>query len=265
MKKKVLFLLAISSLFGADFPNGLCSQVVDKQVISICYDYNVKGAKYVKYTIDGKNVNQVNIKKRPRFYDEKTIPMRYRTKYADYTYAIGSEDCGGNFDANTKMNLEDCKISYDRGHLAPDADFDYDVKVLRKVYTMANIIPQVSIVNQKTWTKVERYERQVASKLGTLNVVTGVEYSNLKNHLVKKPLSLIKNHHKWKKNKIYKYYKQAKALDKKNIIIPTAFWKHYTGPNGFEKCFYYKNEMVDYKQDTLRTHQVDCSEISNLL
>jgi len=77
----------------------------------------------------------------------------------------------------------------------------------------------------------------------------------MNNYLVKKPLSLIKDSYKWKRNKIIKYYKQAKALRKKRIVIPTAFWKHFTGPGGFEKCFYYKNKLVDYKKDRLRDHE----------
>jgi len=51
-----------------------CNKIIDKQVYTICYDYNAKGAKYVAYTLDGAKVNAVNIKKRSSFYTEKNLP-----------------------------------------------------------------------------------------------------------------------------------------------------------------------------------------------
>ena len=60
-----------------------------------------------------------SIKKRPSFYTEKNLKKKYRSHTRDYTHS-----------------------GYDRGHLANDASFDYDKKIVRKTYTMANIIPQ---------------------------------------------------------------------------------------------------------------------------
>jgi len=50
-----------------------CDQIIDKQVFTICYDYKMKAAKYVAYTLDGNKVNVANIKKRPSFYTEKNL------------------------------------------------------------------------------------------------------------------------------------------------------------------------------------------------
>lgn len=43
---------------------------------------------------------------------------------------------------------------------------------------MSNIIPQVLIVNRRTWIKAEKIERQLASKLGSVSVLNGVVYSS---------------------------------------------------------------------------------------
>ena len=67
------------------------------------------------------------------------MKKRYRSHSRDYTHS-----------------------GYDRGHLANDASFDYDMKIVRKTYTMANIIPQAPMVNRKTWIKAEKLERSVA-------------------------------------------------------------------------------------------------------
>ena len=122
-----------------------CDQIIDKQVFTICYDYKMKGAKYVAYTLDGSLVNAVNIQKRSSFYTEKNLQKKYRSHTNDYTHT-----------------------GYDRGHLANDASFDYSEKVVRKTYTMANIILQAPNVNRRTWIKAEKLERKVALVLVVL-------------------------------------------------------------------------------------------------
>lgn len=137
-----------------DFINNRnCDQIIDKGTLKICYDYKMKGATYVGYTLQGDLVNAVNIKKRPRFYEEKRIPKQYRSTNSDYSHS-----------------------GYDRGHIKSDADCDNSLKSLKKCYTFANIIPQVPTVNRRTWIKAEKYERKVAYKLGFATVINGVEY-----------------------------------------------------------------------------------------
>ena len=119
----LLTLLLFSTLQATNLNNYIndanCDQIIDKQVFTICYNYKMKGAKYVSYTLDGNKVNVINIKKRNSFYTEKNLPKKYRSHNKDYTHS-----------------------GYDRGHLANDASFDYSKKVVRKTYSMANIIPQ---------------------------------------------------------------------------------------------------------------------------
>jgi endonuclease G len=141
--------------------------------------------------------------------------MKYRTKYSDYTgYA---ED-------------------WNRGHfIASDADFDYDEKALLKTYTMANIIPQSALVNQKTWTKVERYGRMLAQKLGYVNSISIAKYEN--------PNQEINN----------------------KIIIPTKLYRIYFNNDvKYERCFKYDNVLdVDYKNDKLKNHEIDCKQLKS--
>jgi len=70
-----LFTTALDATNLSDYINKKnCSQIIDKQVYTICYDYKAKGAKYVAYTLDGALVNAVNVKKRSSFYTEKKMP-----------------------------------------------------------------------------------------------------------------------------------------------------------------------------------------------
>jgi len=132
-----------------------CDQIIDKQVFTIYYDYKMKAAKYVAYTLDGDKVNVANIKKRPSFYTEKNLKKKYRATNKDYK---GS--------------------GYDKGHLANHSSFDYNKKILAKTYTLANIIPQAPKVNRYTWIKAEKLERKVAKGLKEVSVINGVIYSS---------------------------------------------------------------------------------------
>lgn len=230
-----------------------CDKIIHKKLpnagyeIYICYSYDVNGPLFTKYKILGDKVNEANIKKRPRFYREKSLPREYQVSPRDYTYST---------DSNTKTQ------SFDRGHLAPDADFDYDKKDLLKVYTMANIVPQVSNFNRRVWVKPEKYERLVASKLDSVNILTGSLYEDLANHLVKKDLSNIPSSKKWSDSKKRKFAKYAKQLEDKNIVIPSKMYKIlYNREHKFNRCFLYPN--IDYKNKStkMKTYVIDCKEL----
>jgi len=220
LKIGITLFIIQSSLFASnnisvnDFINKKeCNQIIDKQLYKICYSYKYKGALSGWVTLKKENVNKVNIKKRPRFYSEKTIAMKYRTKYKDYT-GYGRK--------------------WNRGHfIVADADFDYDKKALNKAYTMANIIPQSAKVNQRTWIKVERYGRMLATRLGYINSISIAKYKD-------------------ESNKI-----------KNNIVIPSTLYRiYYNNEAKFLKCFKYENKLnINYKADKLKDHLIDCNSL----
>jgi endonuclease G len=200
-----------------NFINDLrCDQVLEKEFstgtfLSICYDYTYKSAKYVAYTLDGTLVNSVDIDDRPSFYTEPEIPREYQIFYSDY---INS--------------------GYDRGHLAPDADFDYNEEDLKVIYTLANIIPQDPNVNRYFWIKAEYQERLVAATLGELNVINGVVFDE---------------------NPTY--------IGENGIAVSKGFWKIlYNDEKEFRQCYYYDNFVLfDADEDTLDKHLVDCNTL----
>lgn len=220
MKKIILttilaFALNINATELSDFVDTKkCDQIIDKQLYQICYSYEYKGALSGWVKLDGKTVDSTNnIKKRPSFYSESNLKMEYRTKNKDYN-GYGKD--------------------WNRGHfVVADADFDYDKKALSKAYTMTNIIPQSATVNQKTWTKVERYGRTLAKKFGYINSISIAKYEN--------PNHKIGN----------------------NIVIPSKLYRiYYNTEAKFEKCFKYDNVLnVDYKNDKLRNHEINCNNI----
>jgi len=105
-----------------------CDQILENGgYFKTCYNYKMKGANFVAYTLNKNNIDRGNIKKRPEFYEDKNIPKRYRSHKNDYI-------------KNRYKN--------DRGHLAPDAAFDSSQRSLKSVYVMSNIIPQHNTLNR---------------------------------------------------------------------------------------------------------------------
>jgi endonuclease G len=189
-----------------------CNQIIDKEFFEICYNYSLKVATSVAYTLEGDLVNELNIKDRPNFYEELSIDEKYRAKDSDYR---GS--------------------GFDRGHLAPDASFDWSQESLEATYSLANIIPQVPEVNRYGWAKLEQYARDKAVDLGKIEVINVVEYD---------------------KNK-------TKYIGKDNIGVSSGFYKILINQDeSYQECFYYKNDVnISKKDDNISQHKLNCNRI----
>lgn len=73
-------------------------------------------------------------------------------------------------------NAEDYSGSgYDRGHMAPAADFNFDRRALSETYLYSNVCPQLPSFNRGAWADVEREVRLLAAS-GTVHVLTWPEY-----------------------------------------------------------------------------------------
>jgi len=241
---KIFLLILISiKLFSLELKIE-CDQVINNGVINICYNYSAKSPNYVKYKLSPKSNTKQSIKKRPRFYRDKHIPKKYSVSPNDYIYVT---------DSKTK------KLNFDRSHLAPDADFDYDYKTLLKVYTMANIVAMRSEVNRGIWLEKEERERSLVSKYNNLNIISGALYEDNDLFLVKKDISEIiklkeKRYHRKLSNKeiekiTKKYKKYDRKLRKKHILIPTKLFKIIKGRN-FQECYLVdnlKNKLISDK------------------
>ncbi|MBX7226676.1 MAG: DNA/RNA non-specific endonuclease [Chitinophagales bacterium] len=62
---------------------------------------------------------------------------------------------------------------YDRGHMAPSADFRWSLKALSESYFYSNMSPQVPELNRGAWSKLENQGREWALDCGELFVITG--------------------------------------------------------------------------------------------
>lgn len=71
-------------------------------------------------------------------------------------------------------SLSDYKgTGYDRGHLAPAADFSYDEFALSQTFYMSNMSPQDASFNRGVWKKLEEQVRKWSMEDSDIYVVTG--------------------------------------------------------------------------------------------
>lgn len=69
------------------------------------------------------------------------------------------------------------KTGFDKGHLAPAADFTYSEETMQNSFYMSNISPQVPGCNRGIWKRLEQQVRNWARKEGRICVITGPIFS----------------------------------------------------------------------------------------
>lgn len=119
--------------------------------LEICFDTRTRTPVYVLERLSTKieTVPKSKRRRRPHFVEETRLPEIYRSRNSHYH---GS--------------------GYDRGHMAPAADFSAENN-LQDTFVLTNTCPQVPALNRKLWSRLEHWVRQVAARHETTIVVTG--------------------------------------------------------------------------------------------
>jgi len=133
------------------------NQRIRRKIYKLEYNYEFKSTPYLWYRLSKNKINKGNIKERMEFREDPLIPLEYRSK-----------------------NIYYLETGYDKGHLAPDASFDYNLKTLKETYFLSNVIPQKPKLNRQLVKTIEKYERLVTKKLGYLYVVCLNKYEDNK-------------------------------------------------------------------------------------
>jgi len=79
--------------------------------------------------------------------------------------------------AGEGASLEDyVRSGFDRGHLAPAGDMP-TLSAQAESFSLANIVPQNRVLNRGLWADIEESTRRLATRRGSIFVVTGVIFS----------------------------------------------------------------------------------------
>lgn len=130
-------------------PVGTDGQVIQRDGFTLSYDEDWEQAEWVAYVLERKNLQQ-KWSERPRNF--KSDPLVTTKSATDNDYR-GS--------------------GYDRGHLAPFADFAWSERLGKETFFLSNISPQARQFNQGVWRELEELTRDWANRFKRLYIVTG--------------------------------------------------------------------------------------------
>ncbi len=137
-------------------------ELVVHSAMALAYDEDYEMARWVTHVIS-KDVANGNTS---RTNDFRADPLVSTGTAGEADYFLKYED------ENKNMTYDG--FGYDRGHLAPSADFRWSPKALSESYYYSNMSPQLAEFNRDAWADLEGSIRQYAIQFDVnLFVVTG--------------------------------------------------------------------------------------------
>lgn len=132
-----------------------------KQLVSVCHEgyavgYNAQ-TKTPAWVIESLSRDSLAIKQKAErddsFQPDPSIPLSISATVQDYS-----------------------RSGYDRGHMAPAADFAASQDLMHESFYFTNMVPQNSNLNRGAWAKLEANVRYWAKQYDGVYVVTGPIY-----------------------------------------------------------------------------------------
>jgi len=114
-------------------------------------------------------------------YSEKfQQPLRvdYEVLCYEKVYSRKGMDFRGYVGVNTSDNSDYRKNVWDKGHIAPAADFNCDRDNLRTTFSYLNCALQHEGLNRGPWKDLERYERTLLKRYGKVMVTVIIHFDN---------------------------------------------------------------------------------------
>ena len=144
-------------------------------------------------------------------YSEKLkepLWVKYLVKCPEGSASRSGMDFYTNDSVITSTNVDYAHNEYDKGHMAPAADFNCTTEMLKQTFSYLNCALQNQYLNRGVWRLLEAYERELA-KVDSVNVKIVVVFD--KNSVVLPsgahvPSGFYKIITLTKANKIIKYY-----------------------------------------------------------
>ncbi|MGM8361493.1 DNA/RNA non-specific endonuclease [Flavobacterium sp. ARAG 55.4] len=129
-------------------PTSTTSQIVEHNYFTLSYNEKAEQAEWVAYELKKSYIKNSDFK-RPFFIEDPKV----KTKSADWR--------------NYK------KSGFDKGHLCPAADMEFDIEAYNDTFYTSNISPQNHDFNAGIWNRLEQKVRFWAVENNGLIIVTG--------------------------------------------------------------------------------------------
>lgn len=171
-----------------------------------------------------------------KYYDACKVPL-FVAQYLD-PKQIGGNEPRMNFRADRDLppeiranNSDYVGNGYDKGHMAPAADFQTDSVTMEESFLLSNAVPQTPRLNRGVWKAIEIRTRALSDKHGGVYVITGGVFS------------------------------QHPSTIGDGVCVPDYTYKVIFAPKANESIGYLVPNVAKGLQKTIKTYQVPVSVI----
>jgi endonuclease G len=143
--------------------------VFDKKYFVICYDPEHKIPSWVGYSLTREDLALALADREEsafEFRSDPAVPKGQRAANSDYA-----------------------KSGYDKGHMAPAADFERSAAAMKATFVLSNAVPQKHGINAGEWKELEKAVRSLAKSHGKVWVFSGPVFTG------NKPMKVIGRNH----------------------------------------------------------------------
>lgn len=172
--------------------------------------------------------------------DVRKVPL-YSAEHLQGRDLTGQEARTDNFQADPDLppgqraELNDYRKSgYDRGHMAPAADFSGSKTGMDQSFLLSNMVPQNGDLNRHVWAGLEGATRACAKTLGDVHVLTGPIFDG-----------------------------RVKTIGPDRVEVPDMLYKIVVGPRGNSRAFLLPNKSLPNDTSFAR-YEVPIAEIERL-
>lgn len=185
-------------------------------------------------------------------YSSITKSALWVAEYLKPEDLYGEEERSNDFRPDPELNmltsasLADYEHSgFDRGHLAPAADFSKNPKAMSESFYLSNMTPQEPSLNRGLWQAIEKYTRRAAKKTNGLFVITGPIY-NVTSLGYTPSMKASSCPSKQVDPACNSTFLKKPTVGKKLVFVPDAYYKILINPaNGWATAFVVPNMAFD--------------------
>jgi len=166
----LLFFFFLSYAFACDLPGHFDFEVSneDRVLYTGCYDAVHKGPHLIVYFLTKERLEGESVRRPNTTFTQDRDGGILQNLLNENGYSFPEH---GDY----------TNSGYDRGHMAPNADFNDTRENALMTFFIANIWPQTPDVNRKTWLKTENETRKLAVEYFIVKVVIIVDEFSDKN------------------------------------------------------------------------------------
>ena len=196
-------------------PSNISGRIYKHTLYHFYYNSNITASYWVahiltKQMVEGENLSREN----ELFVPDPLLDKDSRALTNDYT-----------------------RSGYDRGHLCPNGDMNFDQQAMTETFYLSNVLPQNPSFNRGIWAALEEQVRKWASANDSLYVITGGIFS-----------------------------KNPDFIGKNKVAVPTHFYKVVAdiSKKGGYKMIAFVMENVSYDNKNFYQYAVTVSKIEEM-